>query len=71
MIFVRDMRYHYQITQVSKKEIGDKQMKKVFGLGFIVASVVVLYFGYVGWPSLSVWSLIPVGLFIFLPLRMS
>ena len=61
------MRYHYQITQVSKKEIGDKQMKKVFGLGFIVASVVVLYFGYVGWPSLdtSVWSLIPVGWFIF------
>ena len=48
MIFVRDMRYHYQITQVSKKEIGDKQMNKVFGLGFIVASVVVLYFGYVG-----------------------
>ena len=42
-------------------------MKKVFGLGFIVASVVVLYFGYVGWPSLdaSVWSLISVGWFIF------
>ena len=57
MIFVRNMRHHYQITQVSKKEIGDKQMKKVFGLGFV------LYFGYVGWPSLdtSVWSLIPVG----------
>lgn len=42
-------------------------MKKVFGLGLIAASVVVLYFGSVGWPSLdaSVWSLIPVGLFIF------
>ena len=53
MIFVRDGRCHYQIRQVPKKEIGDKQMKKVFGLGFIVASVVVLYFGYVGWPSLD------------------
>lgn len=42
-------------------------MKKVFGLGLIAASVVVLYFSSVGWPSLgaSVWSLIPVGLFIF------
>lgn len=48
MIFVRDVRYHYQITQVPKKEIGDKQMKKVFGLGLIAASVVVLYFGSVG-----------------------
>lgn len=48
MIFVRDVRHQYQISQVPKKEIGDKQMKKVFGLGFIVASVVVLYFGYVG-----------------------
>ena len=71
MIFVRDVRYHYQITQVPKKEIGDKQMKKVFGLGFIVASVLVLYFGSVGWPSLDVnlWSLIPVGLFIFFTLE--
>ena len=71
MIFVRDVRYHYQITQVPKKEIGDKQMKKVLGLGFIVASVVVLYFGSVGWPSLDVnlWSLIPVGLFIFFTLE--
>ena len=46
-------------------------MKKVLGLGFIVASVVVLYFGSVGWPSLDVnlWSLIPVGLFIFFTLE--
>ena len=27
MIFVRDVRRHYQITQVPKKEIGDKNEK--------------------------------------------
>ena len=31
MICVRDVRYQYQITQVPKNEIGDKQMKKLLG----------------------------------------
>ena len=71
MIFVRDVRRHYQITQVHKKEIGDKQMKKLLGIGFLLVSALVLYFGSVGWPSLDVnlWSLIPVGLFLFFTLE--
>ena len=71
MIFVRDVRRHYQITQVPKKEIGDKQMKKLLGIVFLVAAATVVYFGSVGWPSLDVnlWSLIPVGLFLFFTLE--
>ena len=71
MIFVRDMRYQYQITQVPKKEIGDKQMKKLLGIVFLVAAATVLYFGSVGWPTLDInlWSLIPVGLFLFFTLE--
>ena len=71
MIFVRDVRRHYQITQVHKKEIGDKQMKKLLGIVFLVVAATVLYFGSVGWPSLdvSLWSLIPVGLFLFFTLE--
>ena len=71
MIFVRDVRRHYQITQVHKKEIGDKQMKKLLGIIFLVAAATVVYFGSVGWPSLNVnlWSLIPVGLFLFFTLE--
>ena len=71
MIFVRDVRRHYQITQVPKKEIGDKEMKKLLGLVFLVAAATVVYFGSVGWPSLdvSLWSLIPVGLFLFFTLE--
>ena len=42
-------------------------MKKVLGIGFLVLAAVVLYFGFVGWPSLDVniWTLFPVGLFLF------
>ena len=42
-------------------------MKKLLGIGFLLVSALVLYFGSVGWPSLDVnlWSLIPVGLFLF------
>ena len=71
MIFVRDVRRHYQITQVHKKEIGDKQMKKLLGIVFLVVAATVVYFGSVGWPSLdvSLWSLIPVGLFLFFTLE--
>ena len=71
MIFVRDVRYQYQITQVPKKEIGDKQMKKLLGIVFLVVAATVVYFGSVGWPSLdvSLWSLIPVGLFLFFTLE--
>ena len=71
MIFVRDVRRHYQITQVHKKEIGDKQMKKLLGIVFLVVAATVVYFGSVGWPSLNVnlWSLIPVGLFLFFTLE--
>lgn len=29
-------------------------MKKVLGIGFLVVAVVVLYFCFVGWPSLDV-----------------
>lgn len=71
MIFVRDVRRHYQITQVHKKEIGDKQMKKLLGIVFLAAAATVVFFGSVGWPSLNVnlWSLIPVGLFLFFTLE--
>ena len=46
-------------------------MKKVLGIGFLVVAVVVLCFGYVGWPSLDVniWALFPVGLFLFFTLE--
>ena len=46
-------------------------MKKILGIGFLLVSVLVLYFGSVGWPSLDVnlWSLIPVGLFLFFTLE--
>lgn len=65
------MRYQYQITQVPKKEIGDKEMKKLLGIVFLVASATVVYFGSVGWPNLDVnlWSLIPVGLFLYFTLE--
>lgn len=67
MIFVRDVRRRYQMVQVSKNEIGDKEMKKLLGIVFLIAAVTVVYFGSVGWPSLDVnlWALIPVGLFLF------
>lgn len=70
MIFVRDGRHHYQRTQVLKKEIGDKEMKKLLGIVFLVAAATVVYFGSVGWPSLDVnlWLLIPVGLFLYFAL---
>ena len=46
-------------------------MKKLLGIVFLVAAAVVLYFGSVGWPSLDVnlWSLIPVGLFLYFTLE--
>lgn len=71
MIGVRDVRYQYQITQVPKNEIGDKEMKKLLGIVFLIAAATVVYFGSVGWPSLDVnlWSLIPVGLFLFFTLE--
>lgn len=71
MIFVRNRRSHYQISQVPKKEIGDKQMKKLLGIVFLLAAATVVYFGSVGWPSLDVnlWSLIPIGLFLFFTLE--
>ena len=71
MFFVRDVRCQYQITQVPKKEIGDKQMKKLLGLVFLLAAATVVYFGSVGWPNFNVnlWSLIPVGLFLFFTLE--
>ena len=50
--------------------MGDKN-EKALGIGFLLVSALVLYFGYVGWPSLDVnlWSLIPVGLFLFFTLE--
>ena len=71
MIFVRDVRHQYQISQVPKKEIGDKEMKKLLGIVFLIAAATVVYFGSVGWPSLDVnlWSLIPIGLFLFFTLE--
>ena len=47
MIFVRNRRRHYQISQVPKK-IGDKQMKKLLGIVFLLAAATVVYFGSVG-----------------------
>ena len=46
-------------------------MKKLLGIGFLLVSALILYFGSVGWPSLDVnpWSLIPVGLFLFFTLE--
>ena len=71
MIVVRDVRPHHQRTQVPKKEIGDKEMKKLLGIVFLIAAATVVYFDSVGWPSLdvSLWSLIPVGLFLFFTLE--
>ena len=71
MVHVRDVRGQYQTTQEPKKENGDKKMKKLLGLVFLVAAALVLYFGSVGWPSLDVnlWSLIPVGLFLYFTLE--
>ena len=45
--------------------------EKALGIGFLLVSALVLYFGSVGWPSLDVnlWSLIPVGLFLFFTLE--
>ena len=50
--------------------MGDKN-EKALGIGFLLVSALVLYFGSVGWPSLDVnlWSLIPVGLFLFFTLE--
>jgi len=71
MIFVRDVRGSIRQLKLLKKEIGDKEMKKLLGIVFLLAATTVLYFGSVGWPSLDVnlWSLIPVGLFIFFTLE--
>ena len=46
-------------------------MKKLLGIGFLLVSALVLYFGSVGWSSLDVnlWSLIPIGLFLFFTLE--
>ena len=46
-------------------------MKKVIVIGFVVAALAVLYFGSVGWPNLdiNIWSLFPVGLFLFFTLE--
>ena len=46
-------------------------MKKLLGIGFLLVSALILYFGSVGWPSLDVnfWSLIPVGFFLFFTLE--
>ncbi len=53
-----------------KKKLEIK-MKKLLGIVFLVAAAIVLYFASVGWPSLNVnlWSLIPVGLFLFFTLE--
>ena len=46
-------------------------MKIVLGIGLLVVAAAVLYFGFVGWPSLDVniWALFPVGLFLFFTLE--
>ena len=46
-------------------------MKKLLGIVFLVAAATVVYFGSVVWPSLDInlWSLIPVGLFLFFTLE--
>ena len=56
---------------VGLSDVADKKMKKLLGLVFLVAAALVLYFGSVGWPSLDVnlWSLIPVGLFLYFTLE--
>ena len=71
MVHVRDVSGQYQTTQVNKKRKWRQKMKKLLGLVFLAAAAVVLYFGYVGWPSLDVnlWSLIPVGLFLYFALE--
>ena len=50
--------------------MGDKN-EKALGIGFLLVSALVLYFGSVGWPSLDVniWSLIPIDLFLFFTLE--
>ena len=47
--------------------------KNYWDFVFLVAAALVLYFGSVGWPSLDVnlWSLIPVGLFLYFHSRKS
>ena len=71
MVHVKDMKGLCQARQVPNKEIGDKEMKKLLGIVFLVAAATVVYFGSVGWPSLDVnlWSLIPIGLFLFFTLE--
>ena len=71
MFFVRDVRGSIRQLKLLKKEIGDKEMKKLLGIVFLLAAASVLYFGSVGWPSLDInlWSLIPVGLFLFFTLE--
>ena len=46
-------------------------MKKLLGIIFLVSAATVVYFASVGWPILNVslWSLIPVGLFLFFTLE--
>ena len=46
-------------------------MKKLLGLVFLLAAATVVYFGSVGWPNLDVnlWSLIPIGLFLYFTLE--
>ena len=46
-------------------------MIKELAGGFLVVAVAVMYFGFVGWPSLDVniWALFPVGLFLFFTLE--
>ena len=46
-------------------------MNKLLGFVFLLAAATVLYFGSVGWPTLDInlWSLIPVGLFLFFTLE--
>ncbi len=56
MFFVRDVRHQYQISQVPKKEIGYKEMKKLLGIVFLLAAaqycILVLLAGQV-WMSTS------------------
>ena len=47
MLFVRDVKGRYQISQVHKKVMGDKN-EKALGIGFLLVSALVLYFGSVG-----------------------
>ena len=46
-------------------------MKKLLGIGFLLVSALILYFGSVGWPNLDInlWSLFPIGLFLFFTLE--